>query len=152
VLNRHVQLCRVQVDDHSCDFGGMLLADHLMDVLVDGCTDNLFSGISRCLGELLRVKHRKDLRLVDLELVYDNLLLFELHLSHLMSLHLLRIARILLHLVAAVCHLRLSLCLRQRLARRLTALLHPTLLLMAVVVGARPTWLGIVDLMANDPV
>lgn len=79
MLNRHVQLCRVQVDDHSRDFGGMLLADHLMDVLVNGCTDNLFSGIGRCLGELLRVKHREDLRLVDLELVYDNLLLFELH-------------------------------------------------------------------------
>ena len=108
-----------------------------MDVLVDSCPDYLLTGFCCCLGELLRVEHPKDLLLVGLELVHDNLLLFELHRSHLVSLHMLGIAGVLLHLVAAVGHLSLSLCLGLRLANRLTVLLHPTLLLMAETIFLR---------------
>ena len=69
LLNRHVELNRVQVDDHASDLGRVLLANHLVHVLVDGRADDLLTALRRRLRELLRVEHCVDLGLVDAGLV-----------------------------------------------------------------------------------
>ena len=46
MLDRHVQLNWVQIDDHASHLGGVLLTDHLMDMLVNRSTDDLLTGVS----------------------------------------------------------------------------------------------------------
>ena len=64
VLNRHIQLNRVKVDDHAGDFGSVLVPDHGRHMLVDGGANDLLARLSGGLGEVLRVEHRIDLLLV----------------------------------------------------------------------------------------
>ena len=49
LLDRHVELDGVQVNDHASDLGCVLFADHLVDVLVDGRADDLLARIRRSL-------------------------------------------------------------------------------------------------------
>ena len=43
MLNGHVQLDRVQVNDHACNLRRVLLTNKLMDVLVDSCANDLLA-------------------------------------------------------------------------------------------------------------
>ena len=73
VLNRHVQLDWVQIDDHTSHFRSMLFADHLMNMLIDGRANDLLALISGRSGELWRVEHRVDLLLIQLGFVRSYL-------------------------------------------------------------------------------
>mgnify|MGYP006922980657 FL=1 len=64
LLDRHVQLDRVQINDHSSDLRGVLLPNQLVDVPVDGRTNDLLAVLCRGLRELLRVEHLVDLCLI----------------------------------------------------------------------------------------
>ena len=167
LLNRHVQLDRVQVNDHASDLGRVLLTDHLMHVLVDGSADNLLAGIGRRLSELLRVKHAVDLLLVHLRLLEGSLLL--LLLLRLLALHLHRhrlshlLVLVLVHLVVAslVANLlRLSRCLRLSLVAHLLVVVdtlvgYLAVLLMAVTIATAVPLAGVLavlDLVADDPI
>ena len=100
MLDRHVQLNWVKIDDHASHLGGVLLTDHLMDMLVNRSTDDLLTGVSCRLGELGRVEHAIDLRLVDLGLVSSLTdCSYRLALVHLLIVSLLHLLLLLVHLV-----------------------------------------------------
>ena len=63
--NRIVQLNLRQVDEHASDLGCLHIADELLDMLVDGVTDDVLLGLAiRCLLVLGGGEHVSDLNLI----------------------------------------------------------------------------------------
>ena len=161
VLDAHVQLDRVKVNDHTSDFGRVVLADHSVHMLVDGSADDLLARLSGSLSELGRVEHRKDLVLVDRTLVHHS------------SVNRLALVGYLLGLLGGVARLHLRLLLRHGVARHLlhalrpvrgsllvralpwlvlALVLHPTVLLMMAAVGVGTLATTMHSLLASDPI
>ena len=63
-LDRHVELGRFEINDHTSDFWCMLFSDEIGDVLVDGSAHDLFPVLTGGVNEVLRVEHVVDLRAV----------------------------------------------------------------------------------------